>query len=145
MQDKSQPRPPRDTLPLIKDCEFRRIYKLECRNLKYGVFDGKDGFIGIRTKFKSRFLFREYHWDQGAPYGTVRAAHATAVTVPECIGISESLGTRDENTGAEIFYDRDGRVWRETKHGTKVPDAHAVSVPNKALFDYLEDLSKCEI
>lgn len=33
---------------------------------------GKTGFIGIRLKFGSKYLFTEYHWDQGPPYGTVQ-------------------------------------------------------------------------
>lgn len=40
----------------ISECKKRRVYKLHSRNLSFGVFDGDTGFIGIRTKFGSRFL-----------------------------------------------------------------------------------------
>ena len=45
-------------------------YKLHSRNLAIGVYDGNEGFIGIREKFGPRYLFTEYHWDQGPPFGT---------------------------------------------------------------------------
>jgi hypothetical protein len=38
-----------------------------------GVFrKDKKGFVGIREKFGERFLFVEYHWDTGPPFGTVK-------------------------------------------------------------------------
>lgn len=55
----------------LKDCKKGYLYKIDCRNLELGVFNGETGFIGIRTKFGNRYLFTEYHWDQGAPFGTV--------------------------------------------------------------------------
>ncbi len=66
---------------LISECIKGRVYKIQSRNLTYGVFDGKDGFIGIRLKFSSRYLFTEYHWDQGPPYGTVYGVEDTGLTV----------------------------------------------------------------
>jgi hypothetical protein len=49
------------------------LYKIESRNLSYGVFRGRtNGFLGIRYKFGSRFIFEEDHWDTGEPYGTVK-------------------------------------------------------------------------
>ena len=58
-------------IPLDK-CIYRHLYRIHSRNLKVGVFDGKTGFIGIRLKFGFKYLFTEYHWDQGPPYGTVQ-------------------------------------------------------------------------
>src|SRR3990172_1309038 len=55
----------------LTGCKARTVYELHSRNLRYGVFDGETGFIGIRIKFDSRFLFKEYHYDTGPPYGTV--------------------------------------------------------------------------
>lgn len=48
----------------LEDCEHRKLYRLVARNLAIGVFN-KDTqeFIGIRTKFGSRFLDHEFHWD----------------------------------------------------------------------------------
>jgi hypothetical protein len=63
-------------------CVIGRVYKLDCRNLSYGVYDGKGGFIGIRTKFGSRFLDTELHWDADPHYGTVEAMEDLGIDVP---------------------------------------------------------------
>jgi len=47
------------------------LYRIRSRNLPYGVYDGNGGFIGIREKFGSLYLFTEYDYDTGPPYGTV--------------------------------------------------------------------------
>ena len=61
-----------DYIPLM-DCKHGFLYEIDSRNLNFGVFNEKNnGFIGIRQKFSSRFLFTEYHWDTGEPYGTVK-------------------------------------------------------------------------
>ena len=54
----------------LAECEKGVIYKLHSRNLHSGVFDGKEGFIGVREKFWSRFLDTEYHGETGPPHGT---------------------------------------------------------------------------
>lgn len=66
----------------------RRLYLVQSRNLRYTIYDGKLGFIGIRTKFGSRFLFTEYHWDAEA-YGTVSAMEDKGVDLPEGIALDE--------------------------------------------------------
>jgi len=55
----------------LEECVKGRLYKLACRNLGYGVYDGEGGFIGLREKFGNVYLFTEFHWDIGAPHGTV--------------------------------------------------------------------------
>lgn len=52
--------------------ERGHLYRIKSRNLPYGVFDGKSGFIGIREKFLELYLFTEYDYDDGPPFGTVR-------------------------------------------------------------------------
>lgn len=55
------------------NCKDRCIYIINSRNLVLGVFrEETKGFIGIRYKFGCRYLFEEYHWDTGVPYGTVK-------------------------------------------------------------------------
>lgn len=49
----------------------RGIYRIHSRNLDVGVYDGNEGFIGIREKFGATYLFTEYAWEQGPPFGTV--------------------------------------------------------------------------
>lgn len=64
------------------------LYKIRSRNLSSGVYDGKGGFTGIRQKFGSRYLFTEYDWDNGPPFGTVVVKEDLG-PVPEGIEISE--------------------------------------------------------
>jgi len=48
----------------VPDLKHRGVYKIFSRNLICGVYDSKrNGFLGIRLKFRSRFLFMEFHWD----------------------------------------------------------------------------------
>lgn len=63
------------------ECVKGRVYEIRCRNLLFGVYDGEGGFIGIRTKFGSRYLFTEYHWDKGPPFGTVMGHKDTGIDV----------------------------------------------------------------
>jgi hypothetical protein len=59
-----------DMIPL-DSCLDRGLYRLNSRNLGMGVFDASTkGFVGIRNKFGRDYLFTEYHWDTGAPFGT---------------------------------------------------------------------------
>jgi len=59
----------------LEQCQDRHVYVILGRNIRLGVFSKNDSsFIGIRTKFGDQFLDREYHYDTGAPYGTVSCA-----------------------------------------------------------------------
>ena len=53
-----------------KDCVVGTVYRLRSRNLNVGVFTGR-GFIGIREKFGDKYLFQEFHHEDGPPFGTV--------------------------------------------------------------------------
>lgn len=59
----------------LSECKPRGLYRIMCRNFRLGVFNGAEGdragFIGIRNKFETDYLFTEYHYDTGAPFGTV--------------------------------------------------------------------------
>jgi len=55
----------------IDDCRQGGLYRVFARNLKLGVSREKErGFVGIRHKMHRRYLFTEFHWDIGPPYGT---------------------------------------------------------------------------
>ncbi len=59
-------------IPMDK-CIHRGFYKIYARNFDYGVYDeDKKCFYGIRFKFGETYIFPEYHWDTGAPHGTVQ-------------------------------------------------------------------------
>jgi len=49
----------------------RGLYLIHARNAKVGVWlEKKKSFIISRWKFESNFLFEEFHYNTGAPYGT---------------------------------------------------------------------------
>ncbi len=59
-------------LPL-PDCKHGWLYEIMSRNLTLGVFrKDRKGFVGIREKLGHVYLFVEYHWDTGEPFGTVK-------------------------------------------------------------------------
>ena len=127
--------------PVIADCIPRRLYKLRCRNLTLGVYDGKEGFIGIRIKFSSRYLFTEYHWDQGPPIGTVHTAIDEGIDLPPHITLCESLGTIDRETGRWVQFDKPiadgGRGWVFSDTDEPSEDIIPVGKANTDLFDWL--------
>jgi len=129
-----------DTIPLDK-CKARYLYRIRARNFDLGVYDGNEGFIGIRTKFGSRYLFTEYHWDQGPPYGTVCPLREHQSCLPEGIELTESLGSFDENTGRPVAFDRPiakgGRGWYFTDTDEASQEIRAYRAGNPALFKWL--------
>lgn len=55
---------PRENRIKLEDCQHGKLYRLHARNIKIGVWCAEtQSFIGIRTKFGSRFLADEHHWD----------------------------------------------------------------------------------
>ena len=57
----------------LDQCEHGQLYHIRARNFRLGIFnEPKQEFIGVRSKLGSRYLFGEYHWDKGAPHGTVK-------------------------------------------------------------------------
>jgi hypothetical protein len=75
--------------PKLEECVKGRLYQIACRNLRFGVYDGDGGFIGIREKFGSKFLFTELHWDKCTSFGTVHTAIDTGINLPKEIGTCE--------------------------------------------------------
>jgi len=81
----------------LADCRDRLVYRLSSRNLGLGVFVAQtQGFIGIREKFGSEFLFPEYHWDTGPPLGTARPLEVLG-RVPKRIRLKERFLHDDPN------------------------------------------------
>ncbi len=129
-----------DAIPMA-DCTLRHLYRIHSRNLTFGVYDGKKGFIGIRTKFGSRYLFTEYHWDQGPPYGTVNPKEDLG-PMPDDIKCQESFDLEHE-TQRPIFHDghedEGGRGWAFVDTGKPLEEGHQPSfVSNSELFDWLD-------
>lgn len=87
----------------LEQLQRGRVYRLQSRNLQSGVWNGKDGFVGIRTKFGQRFLDVEIHWDLSETIGTARALEALGA-VPESISLDISLGTQCGNCHKLVTY-----------------------------------------
>ena len=134
-----------ESIPLEK-CKNRVLYRIHSRNLGFGVFNEADnGFVGIREKFGVEYLFTEYHWDTGEPFGTVHPVEELE-PLPEDIDIRESLGTVDEETGKPLVFDKPraegGKGWHFAD-GTVTDDkVMPMSVSNKKLFQWLDEKRK---
>jgi len=99
------------------------LYRIVSRNLPYGVYDGNGGFIGIREKFGSLYLFTEDDWDNGPPYGTV--------TVKEDLGpIPDGI----EPVGA--WWVDDPETLRKVAPGMMF-EGRKMYVQNRELYDFL--------
>jgi hypothetical protein len=126
-----------------------RIYKITCRNLSYGVYDGQGGFIGIRQKFDDRYLFTEYHWDYSEHCGTVQHIVDTQVDIPSWILIADSMPcTYDHKSGRGLYSKKDLNAstvtWYYSDTHKEVPrkqngypDCQPRGIPNWPLFNYL--------
>lgn len=132
----------------MAECEKGFLYRIHSRNLRFGVYDGNEGFIGIREKFGSLYLFTEYHWDQGPPYGTVRPLECLD-KIPDNIELKTSLGVADTITGRLMVFDKPkskgGRGWYFVDNG-EVPSEdqkyNPVSISNDVLFEWLNRKEK---
>ena len=57
----------------LPDCHHGYLYFIRARNFWLGVYNAESsGFIGIREKLGSTFLFTELHWDEDPMFGTVQ-------------------------------------------------------------------------
>lgn len=58
----------------IEHLEIGAAYKLKARNIRVGIWDGRD-FHGIRIKFGHEFMDAETHYDLDDRFGTAQAVH----------------------------------------------------------------------
>jgi hypothetical protein len=141
-------------LPLDQ-CEKRKIYTISSRNLTLGVFNGLTGFIGIREKFDSKYLFTEYHYDSQS--GTVRPIKEIGL-LPDWIELKTSLGSVCGNCQKPVKAIPIGpdptpvrwehipqSYWNDEKDCVESVDfgdcvVRPSSLTNVYLFDYLEKL-----
>ena len=57
----------------FEKCEDGWLYHIDARNASIGIFrENEKGFNIARYKIGPPYLFMEYHWDTGAPHGTVK-------------------------------------------------------------------------
>lgn len=102
----------------LEDCKHAYLYRISARNFSLGVFDAEvKGFVGIREKFGTRYLFTEYHYDTGAPFGTVFPQEELGPCPIQDLAGFHRQKNYDEGLGKEI----------------------EVLVTNKLLFGWLEE------
>lgn len=129
----------------LPDCRAGHAYRVRSRNLGLAVFDGTGGFIGIRTKFGSRFLFTEFHRDTGAPYGTVSPLRDLG-PLPSNIEARATLGTIDRRSRRPVRFERtsartDGRwVYVDEDSARDPRGIEPRTINNAALFNWLDGL-----
>jgi hypothetical protein len=131
-----------------EECQHRAVYILHSRNLKFGVYNKHtNGFIGIRTKFGSRFLFTEYHWDNES-FATAKPIEIIC-EVPETIEIIEELGTECFKCKTKVEFVRDpsldGSViytgkWKHLG-AVNCDSVDPISIHNDELFELLDMLN----
>jgi hypothetical protein len=99
--------PQKDNYITLDKCIDRMIYKLGSRNLSLGVFDqASKSFYGIREKFDDIYLFNEYHWDNGPPYGTA-CPYEEVGLLPEGIEVKSNVDTFDQKTRRLVAFDNE--------------------------------------
>lgn len=75
-------------------CKNRQFYRIRSRNLNFGVFrEETGGFFGLRQKFDYIYVFEEFHWDNGPPYGTVTPLEELPEALPDDIPLTTDLGS----------------------------------------------------
>lgn len=72
----------------IDKCIDGHVYIIDARNASVGIFEKNhpfwpNAFIISRNKFNANYLFPEFHWDNGAPYGTAKPYKDTGIIAPE--------------------------------------------------------------
>jgi hypothetical protein len=126
----------------IEECVNGCLYRISSRNLVVGVFRADvKGFIGIREKFGDEYLFTEYHWDNGPPFGTVMPKEF----LEGCplADLRESIGSFDSVTNREVAFDKPiangGKGWYYLDTGEASEAIRPVSRGNQELFDWLKE------
>jgi hypothetical protein len=137
--------------PIMNRAEMvdRWVYEIRARNLLVGVWNAQaSGFIGIREKLGSLFLFTEYWSDPDSPVSTARAVELLG-QVPEGVQLREYLPSTCIDCGKAVehveyprgkprgdqkgFQHTDGTPMEDTRQGSYGVKMHA----NPALFDVL--------
>jgi len=133
-----------DTIPL-EECIDRHIYKLRSRNLSLGVFNThRKGFIGIRQKFESRYLFTEFYYDLGN-FGTAYPIKDFGLLPDNRILLKENYPSCCFWCGYPIKKGTNEGIWKHLIEGTCEEKVRAMGGFNYSpLFNFLEDFDEEE-
>ncbi len=74
------------------ECVTGALYRIASRNLRLGVWNGEDGFIGVRKKWGDEYLDTELHWDACKSFGTAKPIERLPESVPDRIPLEEGSG-----------------------------------------------------
>lgn len=92
------------------DCERGVVYRGEGRNFKLGIWNG-ERFLGIRSKWGSRFIDSELHWEASPPHGTFKPEEAAYTLPGELLpGVPLARGIWDDDEYDRVFSWLDGRA-----------------------------------
>ncbi len=103
--------------------------------------------VSLVYVLSSRYLFTEYHWDQGPPHGTVKPIVEVGELEDKTIPLVETLGAREKETNTPVHFDSTNGRWvvNETGEPLKMSaDTRIVSTPNEDLFDCLDNIISIE-
>jgi len=100
----------------LTECRHGGFYRISARNFSFGVFnENTKGFIGIREKFGIEYLFTEYHWDTGEPFGTVHVEEFLEMCPID--DLSESIKKSDCYIDNQILFNwikqKRNEYWRD--------------------------------
>lgn len=136
----------------IPDLVVGHVYRLQCRNLTIGAYDGKT-FVGIREKFGRRYLDSEDHWDTGEPHGTAYPIEDLGA-LPDGVSPQAFLGDVCKKTGRPVVWDTEAHhplregdkgnwVYTDTRETTPAfPESYTEMVNNTALYEYLDPIDR---
>lgn len=133
--------------------EHRRLYIIRSRNLVAGVWDeARRGFIGVREKFGTEYLFTEFHYDLDPQIGTVSGMEPTEHVLPGDVEMVEGrtlCNTCEAPAGwtqnPEIT-DRTSGTWGHVD--SELDDQHkarAAYFMNQPLYEWLKPHSDAEL
>jgi hypothetical protein len=126
----------------IEQMRYGHLYRLASRNLACGVWDGRGGFVGVREKFGQLFLDVEYHWDQGAPYGTAHPLEDLGA-MPRRLDAATHYPPIDQQTGRLVDLGMDDEnditscYWFFVDTGERSDKIHSHRRLYRPLFDWL--------
>ena len=93
-------------LPLA-DCKDRKLYRVDARRQSFGVFKkATGGFLGLREKFGSVFVFEEFHWEASKIHGTVQPLEELPEDLPSDIVLAAGLDSICSKCGVVCKFEK---------------------------------------
>ena len=139
----------------VRDCKKGHVYRIHSRNLGFGVFvpEKDNGFLGVREKGGSLYLFNELHADTGGIFGTVRPLEDLGPLKDPKILLSESMPSLCSYCGERCAYiEVEGGVqkgdqsysgeWRHLSGDGRCNEVHPEGSENHKLFQAMLEIER---